>query len=91
MCGTASITHTSTDEDHSHIPADSTMLKMNLKTFINTAVADTTEFTVPGNHTHKFKLTAQQITTLKGGGMVTGVVTSTDSNHSHTYTISCMA
>lgn len=72
------------------------MLKMDLKTFINMAVADTTEFTVPGDgmgdHTHKFKLTAQQIMTLKGSGMVAGIVTAEDATaHEHTYTITCMA
>ena len=88
--------HTSTTVPHDHIPADEAMLKMNLKTFINMAVADTTEFTVPsdgvgGGHIHKFKLTSQQITMLKGGGMVTGIVTTEDDDHTHTYTISCMA
>jgi hypothetical protein len=97
MCGSVTmITHTSTDVQHTHIPADQTMLKMDLKTFINMAVADTTEFTVPmggqGDHVHKFKLTAQQITMLKGGGMVTGIKTATDTTgHIHEYTIVCMA
>jgi hypothetical protein len=67
---------------------------MDLKTFINTAMPGVTKFTVPAdnpnNHTHDLTLTAEQISTLKGGGMVTGVMTSND-GHSHTYTISCMA
>jgi len=43
----------------------------------------------PG-HTHTFTLTAAQVTTLKGGGMVTGITTATDATgHTHTYTIAC--
>ena len=71
------------------------MLKMDLKTFINMAVADTTTFTVPmdNNHPHDFTLTAEQIMTLKNGGTVTGIVTikpNPNMGHTHTYTISCM-
>ena len=94
MCGTASITQTS-NEQHDHIPQDQAMLKMDLKTFINTATPATT-FTVPKEgqgegHIHTFTLTAEQITTLKGGGMVTNIETSEDENHTHVYTISCVA
>jgi hypothetical protein len=92
MCGTANIMQTSA-EQHDHIPADPTQLKMDLKMLINGNMA-TMEFTLPGegqgNHTHKLKLTAEQVTTLKGGGMITGKVTEADATgHTHTYTISC--
>lgn len=95
MCGTASIMQTSA-EQHDHIPADPATLKADLKTLINGATA-TMKFTVPsdgqgGGHTHTFSLTAAQVTTLKGGGMVTMIKTDTDAtNHTHTYTIGCMA
>jgi hypothetical protein len=100
MCGTANIMHTSANQ-HTHIPADAAQLKMGLKTHINGAMSSM-EFTVPGdgqgNHVHKFKLTAAQVTTLKGGGMVTGVITfdtmegeaTHATGHTHTYTLSCM-
>jgi hypothetical protein len=96
MCGSVSMISQTSSEPHDHILADQTMLKMDLKTFINMAVADVTEFTVPNEgqgagHTHKLKLTAQQLASLKGGGMATGVKTSMDENHTHTYTIVCMA
>jgi hypothetical protein len=89
MCGTASITQTS-NEQHDHIPADPATLKADLKAHINGATA-TMEFTLPmdGNHVHKITLTAQQVTTLKGGGMVTGVTSTQDNTHTHVYTISC--
>jgi hypothetical protein len=104
MCGTASIMQTST-EMHDHIPADPAMLKMSLKTLINGTAASmaSMEFTLPsdgqgGGHVHKIKLSAQQVTMLKGGGMVTGLVTydtmegeaTHATGHTHTYTISCV-
>lgn len=101
MCGTASIMQTS-NEPHDHIPSDPATLKADLKALINGATA-TMEFTVPsdtgqnGAHVHKIKLSAQQVAMLKGGGMVTGVVTfdttqgegTHATGHTHTYTISC--
>ena len=86
------------------IPADPATLKTNIKMLINNTAANmaSAEFTVPsdgqgGGHVHKFKLTAAQVTTLKGGGMVTGIVTydTTEgeathaTGHTHTYTIAC--
>lgn len=92
MCGTASIMHTS-DNPHTHIPSDATMLKMNLKMLINGNMS-TMMFTLPKDglgqgHVHTITLTAAQVTTLKGGGMVTGIKSSMDEAHDHTYTISC--
>lgn len=91
MCGTANIVHTS-NNTHTHIPGDSAQLKMSLKTLINGTMS-TMEFTLPddGGHVHKITLTAQQVTTLKGGGMVPGVESTTDGGHKHTYTLSCGA
>lgn len=98
MCGTANIAHTACSSgcQHTHVEdAVKAMLVMNLKAHINGAMA-TMAFTLPsagpnGGHTHTLTFTAQQITTLKGGGMVTGVVSSNDGNHTHTYTVSCVA
>jgi hypothetical protein len=77
---------------HTHIPTEAgplMTLKMDLKTLINGTMS-TMAFTVPdagSGHTHKFTLTAAQVTTLKGGGTVTGIVT--DGMHTHTYTLAC--
>lgn len=84
-----------TGDGHTHIPTDATdlmKLKMDLKSLINGNMS-TMAFTVPpdapAGHTHKFTLTAAQVTTLKANGMVTGVIT--DGQHTHTYTITCTA
>lgn len=95
MCGSASIMHTS-NNPHTHVPTEAgalATLKMKLKDLINGNMG-TMEFTVPmdSGHDHKFKLTAEQVTTLKGGGTVEGVTTLPDgTNHMHTYKLSCMA
>jgi hypothetical protein len=91
MCGTVSIMQTST-EMHDHIPADPAMLKASLKTHINGAMS-TMAFTLPmdGGHVHTITLTAGQVTMLKGGGMVTGITSTNDMNHTHVYTIGCSA
>jgi len=93
MCGTASIMQTS-NEPHDHIPNDPTQLKADLKMLINGASA-TMEFTLPNEngHVHKITLTAAQVTMLKGGGMVTGVTSTSDGQpaHTHVYTIGCSA
>ena len=39
-------------------------------------------------HTHTITLTPANLTTLRGGGMVQ-VLSTNDSNHTHTYRISC--
>jgi hypothetical protein len=76
---------------HDHLPLTN---PTDLVMHVNGATA-TMAFTLPmdGNpmHMHTITLTQQQVDTLRGGGSVTGVVSSTDSMHSHTYTISCMA
>jgi hypothetical protein len=66
------------------------MLKMDLKTLINGTMA-TMAFTLPmdAGHDHKITLSAEQVTTLKGGGMVTGIMSTNDMSHTHTYTIGC--
>jgi len=91
MCGTAAIEHTS-DNQHTHIPGDATTLIMDLETHINGATA-TMAFTLPqeNDHSHTITLTAEQVTTLKGGGEVTGIMSSEDGNHTHEYTLSCTA
>jgi len=95
MCGSAGISQTATTSTgpHTHIPTDATalmQLKMDLKTLINGTMS-TMDFTLPMDvgHTHKIKLTAEQVTTLKGGGTVMGILSTTDNSHSHTYSITC--
>jgi len=106
MCGTVSMLMHTSANTHTHIPADATALntlKMGLKTLINGSAAGmgSMEFTLPSDagHVHKIKLSAQQVTTLKGGGMVTGVETydmtegeaTHNTGHHHEYTITCVA
>lgn len=48
------------------------------------------EFTGGDMHSHTITLTAEEIMTLANGGMVASKVTDPDdSEHTHTYTISC--
>jgi hypothetical protein len=93
MCGTAKVMQTSQGQ-HDHIPMDPAQFLMDLKNHINGATA-TMMFTLPAEgqtpHTHTITLTAMQVMTLKSGGMVTGVESSEGDDHSHEYTISCMA
>src|SRR5262249_51864410 len=106
-CGTVMISQPSNPMNrHTHVSVVSgatldaaavTKLTMDLKTLINGSMA-TMEFTVPADgptgmatHTHKITLMAAQVTTLKGGGMVTGVMSTTDEQHNHVYTIACSA
>ncbi len=105
-CGTVTITQPSNpSSQHTHVSVvtgtiltatDVTKLKTDLAAHINGSMA-TMEFTLPADgptapgHTHKITLTATEVTTLLGGGMVTGKVSTTDASHSHTYTIGCSA
>ncbi len=91
MCAQSAfgITQTS-NEMHDHVP-----LPMNGMAFvmqINGAMA-TMPFTLPDDqmHTHTITLTQVQVDTLRSGGTATGVVSSNESMHTHTYTIECMA
>jgi hypothetical protein len=105
MCGTATITQPSNpDNRHTHVSVVSgatldaaAVMKVNMdvKALINGSMA-TMDFTVPADgpmgmatHTHKFHLEAAQVATLKAGGMVTGIKTTMDEQHDHTYTITC--
>jgi hypothetical protein len=74
---------------HTHITAANTMM---LATHINGGMA-TMEFELANemNHIHTITLTQQQVDMLRAGGMVMGVVSTNDNNHTHTYTIECGA
>jgi hypothetical protein len=93
MCGTVNIMQTST-EQHDHIPADATQLKADLKMHINGAMS-TMAFTLPSDgqpaHIHTITLTVTEVMMLKAAGSVTMKESSSDSNHTHKYTIGCTA
>jgi hypothetical protein len=95
MCnGTLMVTETDDQTQHDHIPDNPATFLMDLKNHINGATA-MMPFTLPLEgqtpHPHTITLTMQQVMTLRGGGMVTGIVSSNDDDHTHEYTIACMA
>ena len=74
---------------HTHITTANTMM---LATHINGGMATMSfELASENGHTHDITLTQAQVDTLRGGGSVMMVVSTTDMNHSHTYTIECGA
>jgi hypothetical protein len=77
-----------TGSGHTHITVDG---QTNLTVLINSS-NPTQPFTLPqggGGHTHTFELTQGDVDTLRAGGQITGKVSSSTNNHTHTYTISC--
>src|SRR6266700_624713 len=67
-------------------------------TILNSTTNQTFQSGTTGGHTHSVTLTAANLTTLRGGGMVTvtaGVATLTDggacNGHTHTYVVGCHA
>lgn len=63
---------------------------MNLMMMITTAMPGT-GFVLqgPDMHSHTLTLSEADLMTLANGGELTGVMSSNDSGHTHTYTISC--
>jgi hypothetical protein len=84
MCGEATLT----TNDAGHISSDLS----DLVELINGPNATIDSYylapTGGGGHTHEFTFTEGQVMTLRGGGMVTVMATSTE-GHGHMVTISC--
>jgi len=74
--------------DHLPLPAADTL---NMVTQIR-AATNGVSLTLPmetDGHTHALPLTQAHLATLRGGGMLTGIVSSTFTGHNHTYAIQC--
>ena len=87
QCQGVTMTQTATTGNgHSHITADG---QLNLKLWINSG-HPTAEFELPAtDHTHVIQLTIDQVDTLRGGGTVTGILSSESQAHTHTFMIAC--
>jgi len=75
---------------HDHLPMTQMEQGM-LITRINSGMPLTFTFAGMDGHSHTLTFTEAELTTLRGGGMVAGKVSSSDNAHTHTYTIECMA
>jgi hypothetical protein len=89
-CGSATLTHPAAG--HDHIPTPATTFFAQLTAHID-GDQSTMAFTLATEfgHTHTITLTEPQVTTLRNGGTVNGVVSSLGGNtpHTHTYIVSC--
>jgi hypothetical protein len=90
MCDMASLDvmqTATTGMDHDHLPLTGPQ-QTQLVMMINTGAP--LELGLSGDgHNHTLTFTADQLGMLESGGTVTGLVSSSDNGHTHTYTISC--
>jgi hypothetical protein len=94
MCVGSNLTfdHDSTTaaQEHTHLPIQG-MARTALVDLINTGSPLTFEMPEDGNneHTHTITFTANQLETLRNGGTVQDIESSTENGHTHTYSIEC--